>query len=220
MIDPNIASAHDDKSLLRKQLLAVRKAMPPAARQQAQACIGKHLRATVQHLAADSGRGQSRWPEAAPGMVGVYWPIAGEPDLHATWASLREDGFELALPVAPARHQALDYRAWNEQVPLRKDASGVPAPLEAPSGDIAVALLPCVGLHPEGWRLGYGGGYFDRTLQAWESSGRRASIVVIGVAFELQRCRWEPDRHDRRLDAVITEAGVQCWAGPHQGRRD
>jgi 5,10-methenyltetrahydrofolate synthetase len=220
MIEPNIAPVHDGKSLLRKQLLALRMAMPPAARQEAQACISGHLRASLRHVRADSGRVRSQSREATPGMVGVYWPIAGEPDLRATWASLRTDGFALALPVAATRHQALEYCAWNKQVPLRKDASGVPAPLDAPPCDIAVALLPCVGLHPEGWRLGYGGGYFDRTLQAWENTGRRDSILVIGIAFEQQRCRWEPDLHDRRLDAVITEAGLQCWADLQLTGRD
>ena len=208
MIDPNIAPAHApfalDKTSLRQQLLAQRKAMPAEVRARAQDALGAHLIPWLEHLRGVKG-------ESLSTCVGVYWPIAGEPDLTPAWAVLSTRGFDLALPVATARGHVLEYRAWNGSALAQRDASGVPAPLDAPACVVDVVLIPCVGVQAGGWRLGYGGGYFDRTLAAWAERKDAPAIATMGVAFERQRCDFEPDAHDRRLDALLTENGVQHW---------
>lgn len=217
MIDPNIAPAITqlalEKTALRKQLLAQRKAMPTETRVQAQEAHAAHLLEWLEHWREDS---TAHDPDASghamsDPVIGVFWPVSGEPDLAPLYATLRTRGFTLALPVAPARHHALEYRLWDGVAPRQRDASGVPAPLEAALCEVGVVLIPCVGVHPQGWRLGYGGGYFDRTLAAWEDRPGAAPVFTIGIAFEQQRCHFEVDVHDRRLDALATEHGVQVW---------
>jgi 5,10-methenyltetrahydrofolate synthetase len=219
MIDPNIAPENTllafEKTALRKQLLTQRKDMPATMRAQRQEALARHLMQWIENWRDGLRTARQCLAEAdtASPRIGVFWPIAGEPDLRPAWEALRERGFRLALPVAVRRNCALDYRAWNGRAPTERDASGVPAPLDAPSCEVQVVLIPCVGVHPEGWRLGYGGGYFDRTLAGWSHRTGHSAVVTVGIAFDQQRCCFETSAHDRRLDVLVTETGRQVW--PH-----
>ena len=112
------AATGDGKAALRKALLAARAAIDPARKAQWDAAIGARVLAWW--------RGRSAGADA---VLGVYWPLRGEPDLGAAYAELAGTGVRLALPVVLERHAPLAFAWWTPGEPLRKDAMGVAVPL-------------------------------------------------------------------------------------------
>lgn len=144
----------------------------------------------------------------APGAaVAGYWPMGDEIDPRALMARLSARGCRLALPVVTARGQPLDFRAWAPGDTLEPGLYGTLHPAaSAPPVQPAVLLVPMVAFYRRGGRLGYGGGYYDRTL---ELARRRTQVLAIGVAFAAQEVPMVPrDGHDQPLDLVATEAGL------------
>jgi 5-formyltetrahydrofolate cyclo-ligase len=143
----------------------------------------------------------------APVCVGFYWPLAGEFDARdaiATW--LAEDPRrEAGLPVIHAPGEPLAFHAWTPETAMKTGHHKIPEP---DSGRVVIPdllLIPCVGFDEDGYRLGYGGGYYDRTLAAWP---RPMKPVTVGIAYEA--CRTEAlqrEAHDIALDAIITDVG-------------
>ena len=109
-----------------------------------------------------------------------------------------------ALPVVIAEHEALRFREWTPETPLAADRYGIPTPS---AGDWLIPdliLLPLNGFDAAGYRLGYGGGYFDRTLAALSPRP-----LAVGVGFEINRvASIRPQPHDQRLDWIVTENGA------------
>lgn len=173
------------KATLRQTLLAARRNLDPEQRRHATAQIGQTLldwctRNTITRL-------------------GVFWPIRGEPDLRPWYEQLQQRGVELALPVVVARDAALQYAHWQPGQPLGTDRFGVAIPDPPEWLDLPPALLvPCVGFNRAGFRLGYGGGFYDRTLAVSQRPR------TLGVAFACQLAEFEADAHDVALDAVAS----------------
>lgn len=139
----------------------------------------------------------------APGVVAFCWPIKHEPDVRAVverWAAL---GALAALPVVVAEDAPLAFRAWTADTPLEADRYGIPTPVAGGFVQPDLILLPLNGFDGAGYRLGYGGGYFDRTLAALSPRP-----LAVGVGFEINRLpSIRPESHDQRLDWIVTEAG-------------
>ncbi len=134
--------------------------------------------------------------------LAVFWPIRGEPDLRAGYRQWVDAGVALALPVTPDETGPLRFVAWPPGSGLRTDRFGVSSPVGQPEVVPDALLLPCVGFSEGAWRLGYGGGYYDRTLAA-------RPVPAYGVAFDA--CEWPAlprEAHDVPLTAVITECRV------------
>jgi 5,10-methenyltetrahydrofolate synthetase len=138
-------------------------------------------------------------------MLGLYWPhraefnavaaVTGDPTL----AKLRA-----ALPFAQRTPVQMHYRAWDGQPPAALDERGIPTCEGAPVVP-DVVLVPCVGFTASGYRLGYGGGYFDRWLAA------HPGVTAIGVAWaeaEIDEASLQPQPHDLTLTLIVTERGV------------
>ena len=178
-----------DKKALRATLAALRSQLEPAHKAQADRVIGARVAAWWRQCA-----GQDE-------VLGVYWPLRGEPDLSDTYAALAAQGVQLALPVVLARDAALGFAAWSPGEPMVKDSMGVAVPaarrmLARPP----LMLVPCLGFNAERFRLGYGGGYYDRTLEA------QPRPRTAGVAYACQLAHFASAAHDVALDTVITEA--------------
>jgi 5-formyltetrahydrofolate cyclo-ligase len=142
----------------------------------------------------------------APKMLGFYWPHRGEYDPMAIVTAQLTRGGRAALPALAARAQPLEYRRWYPGAPMvpGKFSFGIPEPAEGPAVLPDLMLVPLVGFDGKGYRLGYGGGYFDRTLAAYPVRPR-----TIGVGYELGRMATiHPQPHDIPLDIIVTEAGV------------
>jgi 5,10-methenyltetrahydrofolate synthetase len=140
--------------------------------------------------------------------VGFCWPYRGEFDPRFAVRRLRENGARAALPRVVARGAPLQFQTWWPGAPLRRGVLGIPVPDGTEPLKPQALLVPPVGFDACGYRLGYGAGYFDRTLAA-----AAPRPLAIAVAFELARMPTiHPQPHDVPMDFVVTEAGVH-WVG-------
>jgi 5,10-methenyltetrahydrofolate synthetase len=140
----------------------------------------------------------------APGVLAFCWPHRGEADLRA-WVSrwLDADGGRVAaLPVVLEKATPLQFRRWRPGMELSFDRHGIAHPPDGEALVPEVVLVPCNAFDAAGYRLGYGGGYFDRTLAVIDP-------VAVGIGFESGRARTVyPQPHDRPMDWIVTEAGA------------
>ena len=143
-------------------------------------------------------------PIANP-TVALYWPMAGEPDPRAALQRWHRQGWSLALPRVQAPAEALRFCAWSPGEPLVAGLFGTRQLADCRDCLPDVVVMPCLGFDPRGYRLGYGGGYYDRTLARIAAGGR--PCVAIGVAHdEAEISGFEPHVHDRALDWILTES--------------
>jgi len=151
------------------------------------------------------------WPPIGA-MVAGYRPVRGEIDPLALMETFLCEQARLCLPCVTGPDKPLAFRAWTPGDPLRKAAFGVEEPLEnAPEVSPSLVLAPLLAFDEEGRRLGYGGGFYDRTLDALRS---RAGVTAVGLAYEAQKSERVPSGpRDQRLDWVVTEqAAYRCQA--------
>ena len=141
-----------------------------------------------------------------PRLLGFYWPHRGEYDPMPVIAPRVAGGGQAALPVVVGRDRPLEYRLWSPGIAMTRGALafGIPHPSEGVPQIPDILLIPLLGFDPQGYRLGYGGGYFDRTLAAWRPSPR-----TVGVGFEIGRVETiRPQPHDVAMDFIVSEQGV------------
>jgi len=181
----------------RVRLLAERHAMSVADRQAAGEAIARHVR---QVIGAGSESVQGR-------VLSAYWPIKAEPNLRNLLSDLHHQGVSIALPVVVQKAAPLVFRRWTPETGMVRGDWNIPVPPATAEQLIPdVAIAPLVGWTQGGWRLGYGGGYFDRTLAALDPRP-----FVIGVGFQSAKLKTIfPQPHDIALDLIITEDGVQA----------
>lgn len=140
--------------------------------------------------------------------IAGYWSIRDELDCRPILDALLAHAVELILPVVTGPGQPLDLRVWERGVTLEKAGFGTfGPPATAPRAIPDVLLMPLVGFDKTGTRLGYGGGYYDRTLASLPKRPR-----LIGLAYAVQELDEIPRLdHDVPLDAVITETGLRMF---------
>ncbi len=184
-----------DKAALRKQLQAERQSM-----------VDRHLRSDqLQEVLRVwlVGRDES--------TIGAYWPIKGEFDALPSlfrWTE-GEAGRVIGLPVIDRETRQLRFHAWFPGCPMEDDAYGIPKPKDTPRFEPALLLVPCVGYGPGGYRLGYGGGFYDRTLAALQPRP-----VTVGVGYAHGYIPWlAAEPHDVPLDVILDEDGI-AWQRP------
>lgn len=177
-----------DKATLRQQLLAQRRSLSTTQRQQHSQTIAKHL----QHC--------SLYQQAT--TILSYWPLAAEPDLRSLFLQPKQ----WALPRC--ENQQLDAHRYESEQSLEKDCAGVLAPPadspKVPPAEIELLIVPAVAVDKEGYRLGYGGGYYDRLRAdpAWRSIPAIAVVYAAQVLPELPHDPW-----DIPFSSVCTEEG-------------
>lgn len=142
-----------------------------------------------------------------PTTVAAYWPMEDEPDLRPLMEQWVEKGVKVALPVIRERNAPLAFVQWTPDAPMQAGPYGIQEPVDGPDLQPDVVLVPTLGYTEQGDRLGYGGGYYDRTLAALLL--RNPTLITIGVAWtcgELD-ADYEPAPHDVRLDSILTPDG-------------
>ena len=183
------AFAAPQKAVLRTQLLAARRAIDPTTRPVWDARIGAHV---LDWCARNAVR-----------ALAVYWPLRGEPDLRPAYAALAARGVRLALPVVLEKDAPLGFADWLPGEAMHKDGMGVAVPARLRALPCPPALLvPCLGFNGTRLRLGYGGGYYDRTLAPTPRP------LTAGIAYACLAAAFDGDQHDIALDIVLTENGA------------
>jgi len=174
----------------RERLIAARLALDADIVEHCRRSIDTHLLRT--------------FPGLANTTLALCWPIKNEYDARHLARRLREQDARTALPVVVAPRAPLVFREWHPGVKLATGALGIPYPVDSRELQPEVVLLPMNGWDARGYRLGYGGGFFDRTLASLTKKP-----VTIGVAYELARLETiHPQPWDVALDYVVTERGV------------
>lgn len=174
----------------RERLLALRQGLPAAERRR----WGEQIDAALRALLVKR-----------PGILGVYWPFRAEFDPRPVIDRAIAAGRRVALPVVVDKRGPLEYRAWRPGEPLVDGVWNIPVPEKREIVTPALVLAPLVGFDRACYRLGYGGGYFDRTLAALSPRP-----FAIGIGFELQQIDTiYPQPFDVPMDVVVTEAGAR-----------
>lgn len=174
----------------RRRLIGDRERLDPATLDRLRQRIDAHLERSV--------------PGLASAKVAFCWPMRGEYDARPLAHTLRERGAVTALPVVVASGRPLVFREWHPGVALASGPLGIPYPASSAPVVPTVVLLPLNGWDEAGYRLGYGAGFFDRTLA---SMTKRP--IAIGVGYELGRMPTiRPQAWDIPMDWIVTERGV------------
>lgn len=170
--------------------------------------IGARLEVDALKRAEHSNRIAARLSEAigdpAGLVVSLYWPFRGEPDLRPFLEKAPALGARTALPVVVAKKAPLVFRLWTKGEPLERGVWNIPVPAEGAEVMPDVVIAPVVGFDPKGYRLGYGGGFFDRTLAA---APRRPRVIAVG--YEMAAIPTiHPQPHDIPMDLIVTESRI------------
>jgi 5,10-methenyltetrahydrofolate synthetase len=136
--------------------------------------------------------------------VSAYWPFRGEPDLRPWMASLAERGGSAALPIVIQKNAPLVFRTWKKGSKLVLGIWNIPMPADGPEVVPDIVIAPVVGFDAACYRLGYGGGFFDRTLAAMSP---RPTIIGVGYA-QAAITTIHPLPHDVPMDVIVTERGI------------
>lgn len=139
-------------------------------------------------------------------VISAYWPFRAEQDLRPLLTRLADRGARTALPVVVAKEQPLEFRVWKSGDPIERGVWNIPIPAEGADVVIPdVTIAPVVGFDPQCYRLGYGGGFFDRTLAALLPHRPR----LFAVGYDNQAIPTiHPQAYDIPMDAVVTESRV------------
>ena len=178
----------------RARLLAEREGLDAATRQAAVRAIAEGL----DHVFATRFQGRDDL------VLAGFWPIRAEVDLRDWMARQSEKGRRIALPVVTAKDQPLIFRPWSPDAPMQAGRWNIPEPDTQATLFPQIVLMPLVGWDSARYRMGYGGGFYDRTLAAL-----RPRPYAIGVGLEAGRLRTiYPQGHDVALDLIVTEKGT------------
>ncbi|MCR9257583.1 MAG: 5-formyltetrahydrofolate cyclo-ligase [Alphaproteobacteria bacterium] len=181
------------KETLRKEMTARRKQAHAALGEDASDGIAVQILALFDPI-----------PKQVP--VSLYWPIGSEIDTAPLLAVLFERGHVLGLPVTPGSPGPLSFRRWTPDTEMTVGPMNIPVPKASPAMFPDILLVPLLAFDTRGYRLGYGGGYYDRTLS---QARARRRVMAIGLAYDEQEVDQVPtEPTDQPLDMVITPTRV------------
>ena len=170
----------------RTESIAARVAIPSDLQDEWTAAIVKKLRSIL---------------ESAPQPISFYWPLKAEPDFRPFMREIDGMGGKVALPVALKLGEPMTFRPWHRGCPMERGIWNIPIPATREEVIPRTIIAPLVGFDPACYRLGYGGGYFDRTLAALVPRP-----LVVGVGLEASRLSSiRPQPHDVPMDRIVTE---------------
>jgi 5-formyltetrahydrofolate cyclo-ligase len=179
----------------RQKLLAARAAMTMAVREDLSRRLIEQLKPVLQDR---------------PAPISFYWPIKAEPDLKPLMRELDSAGVAVCLPVCVKLGAPLSFRRWTAGAKMERGFWDIPVPADPTGVEPRTLIAPIVGYDPAGYRLGYGGGFFDRTL-AKLSAANPGGAAAIGIGFSMFRLATiHPQPHDVAMAAIVTETGRVC----------
>ena len=190
---------------LRARLLSLRQTMSVAERQHASAALCARLQSWFDRYLADGAIAR----RSSPLIVAGFWPLDYEPDLRPLLHQLDLHQVTVCLPVIVERDAALEFHRWAPGTPLTVQRFGVMEPPRQQALIPEIVLVPTLGFTTYAARLGYGGGYYDRSLAALQSAG--VNPLTIGIAWQqgllTEADAFTPQPHDVILDTIATPEG-------------
>ena len=182
-----------DWSEVRPWRVAMRKAL-----------IGRRLALDAAVRKAEGERAKRHFIEGVElgrfGTLGVYWPVRGEIDVRDLAVAHLQRGGRVALPVVVAKAAPVEFWSWRPEMPMSRGIWNIPIPAEREVLSPDALIVPLVGFDPQRFRLGYGGGYYDRTIAA---AVRRPWCVGLGYATARLESIF-PQAHDLAMDLIVT----------------
>jgi 5-formyltetrahydrofolate cyclo-ligase len=172
---------------MRQALIGQRMSLDVAARSAASERARRRLRERV-----DLGRYQT---------LGVYWPVRGEIDVRDLAVEHLARGGRIGLPVVVSRSAPVEFWSWRPQMPMSRGVWNIPIPAERELLEPDALIVPLVGFDSQSYRLGYGGGYYDRTIAA---AARKPFCVGLGFEFSRLQSIF-PQSHDIPMDMIVTD---------------
>ncbi|GLS86464.1 hypothetical protein GCM10010873_14380 [Cypionkella aquatica] len=183
------------RAATRSRLLTARASLSTASREAAAAAIATQLDALL----------AQRFDSLQGLIISAWWPIKAELDLRFWLASLPARGATAALPIVAGPKTPLTFRAWTPETPMQRGIWNIPVPAVGAEITPQITLSPLLGWDSAGFRLGYGGGYFDRTL-----ASVTPSPIAIGIGLaSAQLPTIFPQPYDIPMDYILTETGPQ-----------
>lgn len=185
----------------RAALIETRMAMPPTERKRCDRVIEQALYAAL--------------IESGSSVISLYWPFKGEFNSRELMRRLDAEGVCVALPEVVTARAPLVFRPWRPGAATRRGVYGIPVPDTTAEVQPEAVVAPLIGFDDAGYRLGYGGGYYDRTLAALQPLS-----LIVGVGYE--RCRIDtirPCPHDIPMHRIITEADIDNRSVPRASER-
>ncbi|MFZ6746229.1 5-formyltetrahydrofolate cyclo-ligase [Undibacterium sp. JH2W] len=151
-------------------------------------------------LDAELGKQLLTWyQQNKPASLAVYWPIQSEPDLRVHYQQLQDQGLALALPLVTGKDRPLSFLAWQAGDAMSVDCYGIAIPAHGRLvSQPEVLLIPCLGWNAAGYRLGYGGGFYDRTLAI------APRPLAIGIAYACTQAEFAAHEHDIAMDCILS----------------
>ncbi len=195
--DPGDADIRAAKKAARGQARAIR-----------QAAAERLQRAGIDYGAAIAAHALTELAPPREAVVSGYWPLPEEADVRPLLRDLSVRGTTCCLPVVVAQGQPLAFREWTPDTPLTEGVFGIPVPPESHASVTPdIVFAPLLAVDRAGYRLGFGGGFYDRTLARLRQA--KPSLRAYGVAFSDQIWDSVPrDAYDCRLDGIVTEKGL------------
>lgn len=174
----------------REELIAARLAIPADTRAAYSQAISDALDRELDDIAGKA--------------ISLYWPFRGEPDLRPWMERATARGATCLLPIVVEKRKPLIFKSWKQGEKLDRGIWNIPIPAEGREMLPDIVISPLVGFDPRLYRLGYGGGFFDRTLAA-----HPGKPLVIGVGYSSQHIPTiHPQTHDIPMTRIITEKGL------------
>lgn len=187
---PPVIDPFAQRTLLRRRGIAAREALAPDVH----ALLSVHIEA---HLDAELR-------QRAPSIIGFCWPYRAEFDARPLITRLLERGWQACLPVVGETVGPMHFRAWTPDTPMLPDKHGIATPQSGATVTPSVLLLPFNVIDASGYRLGYGAGYFDRTLAALQP---RPFVIGVGFGIGVVASIY-PQTHDIPVNCRVTETGI------------
>jgi 5-formyltetrahydrofolate cyclo-ligase len=193
-MNTGIVPINTDKRALRAQLLAQRQALNATEKTSRDVCICRQVYDFI---------------SGSPNVIRVvafYAPIRGEPDLMPLADDLVSARFKVVLPVVVDKNSPLQFAQYTGRESLVKSSMGILEPdlnARVDATELNALVIPCLGFNAQNYRLGYGGGFYDRTLAQLRAQGHKP--LTIGVAYQDSECAFEIAAHDEPLDVVLID---------------
>lgn len=179
------------RTIERARLIERRQSVPAAHRKLAAQRVANQLDTLIEKQGTDC-------------IVSLYWPFRAELNLRDWMSDAHRRGIHIALPEVIAKAQPLAFRLWSPQARMEPGVWNIPVPIEGALVTPDIVIAPLVGYDPNGYRLGYGGGFFDRTLAAMTL--QQSNPLVIGVGHSCTAiASIYPQLHDVPMNVILTE---------------